>query len=135
MKRAETVKDIYFYPLKKDFRVKLGLPAGSGLDALKVADGLGADTWAQKEFGGAPLGDKRLSSRLVDCVDAKSKKPDLTFSGVAKGDWPAVIRILPADRPSGRIGCQHGKYSSAPPGTYDTAHERAKDRAVYPGWH
>ena len=89
-KRAETVKDIYLYPLEKDFRIKFGLPADSGPNALKIADGLGADTWAQKEFGGAPLGDKRLSSRLVDCVDAKSKKPDLTFSGVAKGDWPTV---------------------------------------------
>lgn len=90
MKMAETVKDIYVYPLEKDFRIKFGLPADSGPGALRVADGLGADIWAEKEFGGAALGDKRLSSRLVDCVDAKSKKPDLAFSGGAKGDWPAV---------------------------------------------
>lgn len=89
-KMAETVKDIYVYPLENDFRTKLGLPSDSGPEALRVADGLGADTWAEKEFGGAPLGDKRLSSRLVDCVDAMSQKPELTFSGVAKGDWPAV---------------------------------------------
>jgi hypothetical protein len=90
MKMAETVKGIYVYPLEKDFRIKLGLPADSGPGALKVADGLGADSWAQKEFGGAPLGDKRLSDRLVNCADAKSKEPDRAFSGVAKGDWPAV---------------------------------------------
>lgn len=87
---AETVKDIYLYPLEKDFRVKLGLPADSGPGALEVADGLGADQWAEKEFGGAPLGDKRLSSRLVDCAGAKAKKPDRAFSGVAEGNWPAV---------------------------------------------
>ena len=87
---AETVKDIYLYPLEKDLRVKLGLPADSGLSALKVGDGLGADQWAEKEFGGAPLGDKRLSSRLVECAGAKASKPDRAFSGVAKGDWAAV---------------------------------------------
>jgi len=90
MKRAETIKDIYVYPLEKDFRIKLGLPSDSGPQALPIADGLGEDTWAQKEFGGAPLGEKRLSDRLVNCADAKSKEPDRAFSGVAKGDWPAV---------------------------------------------
>jgi hypothetical protein len=87
---SETVKDIYLYPLEKDFRLKLGLPADSGPGALQVADGLGEDTWAKKEFGGAPLGDKRLSRRLVICADAKAKKPDRPFSGVAQGDWPAL---------------------------------------------
>jgi len=87
---SETVKEIYLYPLEKDFRVKLGLPADSGLGALDVGDGLGAETWAEKEFAGAPLGDKRLSNRLVDCADAKAKKPDRAFSGVAGGEWPAV---------------------------------------------
>lgn len=87
---AETVKDIYLYPLEKAFRQKLGLPSDSGLGALQIADGLGEDTWAKKEFGGAPLGDKRLGQRLVDSADAKAKKPDRAFSGVAHGDWPAV---------------------------------------------
>ncbi len=90
VKMAETVKDIYLYPLEKSFRIKLGLPADSGPGALQIADGLDADVWAEKEFGGAPLGDKRLSNRLVNCADAKSKVPDRAFSGVAKGDWPAV---------------------------------------------
>jgi len=87
---AETIKDIYLYPLERDFRLKMGLPADSGLSALEIADGLGADQWAQKEFGGAPLGDKRLSKRLVECADAKANQPDRAFSGVARGDWPAV---------------------------------------------
>jgi hypothetical protein len=87
---AETVKDIYLYPLEKDLRVKLGLAQDSGLSALEVADGLGEDQWAKKEFGGAPLGDKRLSSRLVECAGAKASKPDRAFSGGAKGDWAAV---------------------------------------------
>ncbi|MGZ6292354.1 MAG: IS4 family transposase, partial [Syntrophales bacterium] len=87
---VETVKDIYLYPLEKDFRLKLGVPEERGQGALEVADGLGADQWAEKEFGGAPLGDKRLSRRLVACAESKAEKPDRAFSGVAEGDWPAV---------------------------------------------
>lgn len=87
---AETLKDIYLYPLEKAFRLKMGLPAGSGLSALDVADGLGADQWAEKEFGGAPLGDMRLSSRLVECAGARASQPGRAFSGVGKGDWAAV---------------------------------------------
>jgi len=87
---AETLKDIYLYPLERDFRLKMGLAPDSGLSALGIADGLGADQWAQKEFGGAPLGDKRLSKRLVECADAKASQPCRAFSGVAQGDWAAV---------------------------------------------
>jgi hypothetical protein len=86
----ETVKDIYLYPLEKDFRIKLGVPEETGPCSLEVADSLGADQWAEKEFGGAPLGDSRLSRRLVACAESKAEKPDRAFSGVAKGDWPAV---------------------------------------------
>ena len=89
-KMAVTVKDIYLYPLEKDFRSKLGLPPDSGPVALEITAGLSEETWAEKEFGGAPLGDKRLSDRLVECAEAKAKIPDRAFSGVAKGDWPAV---------------------------------------------
>ena len=86
----ETVKDIYVYPLEKDFRLKLGVQEQMGQSALEVAEGLGADEWAEQEFGGAPLGDKRLSRRLVVCAESKAEQPDRAFSGVAQGDWPAV---------------------------------------------
>jgi hypothetical protein len=48
------------------------------------------NTWAEQEFGGAPLGDARLSRRLVDIAQSKAEKPGHAFSGVAEGDWPAV---------------------------------------------
>jgi hypothetical protein len=89
-KMAETVKDIYVYPIEKNFRTLLGLSPDSGRSALHIADGLGEDTWAEKEFAGAPLGDKRLSQRLVDSACAKAKMPSRAFSGVAHGDWPAI---------------------------------------------
>jgi hypothetical protein len=88
--REETIKDIYVYPLEKDFRTRLGLAAGAGLGPLGPADGLEGENWARQEFGGAPLGDARLSERLVDIVRAKAEKPGLAFCGVAEGDWPAV---------------------------------------------
>jgi len=86
----ESVKDIYVYPLVKDFRTGLGLPSDAGQSALEPANGLEAGSWAGKEFGGAPLGDARLSKRLVDAAAAKAEQPDRAFSGVAQGDWAAV---------------------------------------------
>ena len=83
-------KAIYVYPLEKDFRRRMGLPPDAGLGALALADGLAAADWAQNEFGGAPLGDARLSKRLVNVAAAKGEVPDRAFSGVAKGDWAAV---------------------------------------------
>jgi len=89
-KREETIKDIYVYPLEKEFRARLGLAADAGLGPLAVGDGLDAENWAKQEFGGAPLGDARRSQRLVDIAESKGEKPGRAFTGVAEGDWPAV---------------------------------------------
>jgi hypothetical protein len=88
--RALSAKAIYVYSIESDFRQRMGLGADAGLGALGEADGLEADHWAQNEFGAAPLGDARLSKRLVNVAAAKAEVPDRAFSGVAKGDWPAV---------------------------------------------
>ena len=87
---ALSVKTIYVYPIERDFRKRMGLSPDAGLGALRPADGLAADQWAENEFGGAPLGDARLSKRLVNVAAAKAEAPDRAFSGVANGDWPAV---------------------------------------------
>lgn len=89
-KQEKTIKDIYVYPLEKDFRTRLGLAEGAGLGPLGPAEGMDNKTWAQQEFGGAPLGDARLSRRLVDIAQSKAEKPGRAFTGVAEGDWPAV---------------------------------------------
>lgn len=86
----ETAKDIYVYPLEKDFRSSLGLAADAGRSALGPADGLEKELWAEKEFGGAPLGDARLSRRLVKVANAKADEPSRAFCGVAQGDWASV---------------------------------------------
>ncbi|MDO9262596.1 MAG: IS4 family transposase [Desulfosalsimonadaceae bacterium] len=90
-RKAKTVKDIYLYLLKENFRDQMKPQASANsLPALKMTDGLEGDNWTKNEFAGAPLGDKRLSSRLSDSAALKAKEPGRAFSGVAEGDWAAV---------------------------------------------
>ena len=87
---AKTVKAIYVYPLEADFRARMGVPEPVGLIALEPGQGLDGDAWASQEFGGAVLGDERLSQRLVDSARMQAAQPGQAFCAVAKGDWPAT---------------------------------------------
>ena len=89
-RRAEPVKDIYLYPLEKAFRGPLGLPADGGRGPLGPAAGLDTAAWAAQEFGGAALGDARLSRRLVRSAALQAAQPGRAFCGVAQGDGPAM---------------------------------------------
>jgi hypothetical protein len=88
--RALSLKAIYVYPIEDDFRKRMGLSRDAGLGVLEPEDGLETEHWAQNEFGGASLGDIRLSKRLVSVAAAKAEIPDRAFSGVVKGDWAKV---------------------------------------------
>jgi hypothetical protein len=88
--KEKTIKDIYVYPLEEDFRIKMGLSEDSGLGAINICTGIGGGKWAENEFGNAPLGDKRLSSRLVDIATDKAEQPGRSFCSVAEGNWPKV---------------------------------------------
>ena len=83
--KAESIKDIYLYVLAKDFRTRLGLPEHAGLGPLPLGVGLESDTWAKLEFGGAPLGDERLSKRLVRSASLQAENPTLSFPRAAEG--------------------------------------------------
>ena len=87
---AKTVKAIYVYPLQADFRARMGVPEPVGIVALQPGEGLDGDDWASQEFGGAVLGDERLSERLVGSARMQAAQPGQAFSAVAKGDWPAT---------------------------------------------
>lgn len=87
---ALSVKTVYVYPIEDDFRIRIGLSPDAGQTPLGLTDGLDEDNWTHNEFGGAPLGDARLSKRLVNVAAAKSNLPNRAFSGVAKGDWASV---------------------------------------------
>lgn len=87
---AKSVKAIYVYPLQADCRQRLGGVAPVVARALGRAEGLDGDGWAEQEFGGARLGDRRLSARLVSSARTLATMPGQAFSGVARGDWAAV---------------------------------------------
>jgi hypothetical protein len=84
------IKAIYVYPLVEDFRERLGGQAPSSWVPLAAGEGLERWSWAEQEFGGAPLGDERLSRRLVASAARLAEQPGREFSSVAQGDVPAV---------------------------------------------
>ena len=99
MEKAETIKDIYVYPLAKDFRQRIGLAEGSGLGALDITSCVDGQDWAEHEFGGAPIGDIRLGRRLVEIGNGKAEKPGISYAGVVGGDWAktkAFYRLIEA---------------------------------------
>jgi hypothetical protein len=85
-----SVKEIYVYPLRSDFREAMGVELPPGPSSLEIAEGLEGDEWAENEFGGAQLGDRRLGKRLVASARAMAKQPGVSFSSVEKGNWAAV---------------------------------------------
>ncbi len=64
-RRAKTVKTVFVRELERSWRRKLGVPHVDHAPSLEPGAGLNAQDWAENEFGGAPLGDKRLSARLA----------------------------------------------------------------------
>ena len=84
------IKAIYVYPLVEDFRERLGGEAPASWEPLAAGEGLGTSSWVAQEFGAAPLGDERLSRRLVASVVRLAEQPGREFSAVAQGDVAAV---------------------------------------------
>jgi hypothetical protein len=89
-KKGETIKDIYVYPLENDFRLKMDVPEDMGVEAIEIENGINSEDWAENEFGGAPIGDKRLSRRLVEIANEKAENPGVSYSGAVGGVWPKV---------------------------------------------
>ena len=87
---GESVKDVYVYVLEQGFRARLGLARQMGLGPLPVDAALESSSWAELEFGGAPLGDVRLSARLVQSAVTMAENPMLSFASAAGGDKALV---------------------------------------------
>ena len=89
---AESVKDIYVYPLVEDFRERMGLEPdqGSYLRPLAVAQGLASGEWIEQEFGTVDLGDKRLRNRLMRIVEDRSRHPNTSYLEACDGDRAAI---------------------------------------------
>ena len=84
--RSETIKDVYVHVLVTGFRALLGLGDDAGQGPLRLDADLDPGAWAQQEFGGARLGDRRLSQRLVRSATVMATQPTGSFPGAAGGD-------------------------------------------------
>ena len=85
------------YELEPAGRARLAAPA-AGVAPLAVGDGLDAGAWASHEFGGAPLGDARLSARLVQSAQHMAQCPMRAINGaraLVKGHYRLIDQ--PAD--------------------------------------
>ena len=86
------VKAVWLRPLAGNWRQQLGLPRPLPVPARGPGDGLDREHWAQNEFGGAPLGDVRLSRRLVKSAAIQAASPMASFPAAAQGEKAAVAR-------------------------------------------
>ena len=85
---AAGVKSIYMYSLMPKWWHQLG-QANAPLDpnrALDPGEGLDSEGWAENELGGAPLGDKRLSTRLVKSATLLAGAPGVPLRGQTGSD-------------------------------------------------
>ena len=107
--RARTVKSVYIYELTTHWRRHLGVARVDAAPSLSPGEGLDSRVWAANEFGGAPLGDKRLSARLVTSAGLLAECPGHALTGhpdhdraAVKGyyrliDHPAQSQVTPAN--------------------------------------
>ena len=82
--RAQTRKAVYLYALEPGWRQRLAVPA-VGVAPLAVGAGLDGESWAAQEFGGAALGDARLSARLVASARYLAQAPMRAITGATQG--------------------------------------------------
>ena len=77
---AEAAKRILVLPLAADWDACL-----EARRVLLPGDGLDSASWAENEFGAAPLGDARLTQRLVRSAEIQARAPTKTFFAAAAG--------------------------------------------------
>ena len=78
---ARTVKSVYMYEFAPHWRRTLGVAQAHAAPSRSPGEGLDSTQWAANELGGAPLGDKRLSARLVRSATLLASCPGHAFIG------------------------------------------------------
>ena len=89
-RRAKTVKTVFMYELARNWRRALGVPWVSHAPVLQPGEGLNGSEWVANEFGGAPLGDTRLSARLVKSVGLLAAYPGCKINASSASDSTAI---------------------------------------------
>ena len=90
-RHGETKKAICVYPLVDDSRLRMGVPLCRGLGSVPLDAGLEGEPWVGYGFDGAPLGDRRLSRRLIVSAAAQAENPGRAFCSLERGS-NAVIK-------------------------------------------
>ena len=110
------------YALDREWRRLLGVPAPVSVP-LGPADGLDRESWAENEFGGAPLGDKRLTRRLVTSATVQAEHPGSSFVSAAQGRSALVSGYY--RMASGRVRRQSRQHSGGASAAHAAAHAGA----------
>ena len=87
---GKTVKTVFVHALDRGWRQHLGVPWVDPAPVLQPGDGLNAAVWAGNEFGGAPLGDKRLAARLVKSAGLLAACPGRKINANSDSDRTAI---------------------------------------------
>ena len=88
--RAEVQKWIYVYELDRKWRCHLGVDFVDPAPSLRLGDGLSRADWARNEFGGAQLGNRQRSERLVKSASLLAEYPGQAICGNGRSDRAAV---------------------------------------------
>ena len=97
--KNRSVKHIYLYVLRKDFREAMGvaLPDKRSLKALEPKEGVEDPGWAKQELTGACIGDRRRVSRLIRIVEQQGERPGQSYAQAVGGitaDIKAYYRLI-----------------------------------------
>ena len=80
-------KDIYLYPLKKDWRRAIGLPSpAEKVQPVRLEEALEPGGWIDDEFGDVDLGHETRTQRLLAIVNAKAQNPAALYTECFFGD-------------------------------------------------
>ena len=84
-RRAAGRKTVLVYEWDSGWRKELGVEWVDPAPRLKPGEGLDSEGWARQEFGGAMLGDKRLTKRLVHSAQLLAQQPRASIARSALG--------------------------------------------------
>lgn len=90
-RRSKRIKTVFMYALDPSWRRRLGVPFIDHAPVLEPAEGLNPDDWADNEFGGAILGDKRLSARLVRSASLLAVYPGQKINASSESSHKDIV--------------------------------------------